>query len=93
MTIRYTVAAHFGHENIMGFFDRPCSILDELDAALIANKCDRVCEDDDRIVGELVFGLRAKDAGHLKAIFDQLPGALKYLIAGNHDRVLTLNLP
>ncbi len=94
MTIWYTADTHFGHENVIKFCDRPFSSVEEMDAVLIANMCDRVCEDDDLwIVGDFAFGVRSKDAGYLQAIFDQLPGARKHLIVGNHDSELTLNLP
>jgi len=42
MTIWYTADTHFGHENVMKFCDRPFSSVEEMDATLIANMCERV---------------------------------------------------
>ncbi|MEM8654116.1 MAG: metallophosphoesterase [Pseudomonadota bacterium] len=94
MTIWYTADTHFGHENVMTFCDRPFSSVEEMDAVLIENMCDRVHDDDDLwIIGDFAFGPRSKDASYLRSVFDRLPGARKHLIVGNHDREPTSSLP
>ncbi|MEJ8563009.1 metallophosphoesterase [Yoonia sp. GPGPB17] len=86
MTIWYTADTHFGHENVLKFCGRPFSTVEEMDSVLIENMCDRVQENDDLwIIGDFAFGPRSKDASYLRSVFDQLPGARKHLIVGNHD--------
>ncbi|GFE52513.1 hypothetical protein So717_42660 [Roseobacter cerasinus] len=54
----------------MKFCDRPFSSVEEMDAVLIANMCDRVQEDDDlRIIGDFAFGPKSKDAGYLTCAY------------------------
>ena len=56
----YTADTHFGHENVMKFCDRPFSSVEEMDAVLIANMCDRVHEDDDLwIIGDSGLAIAA----------------------------------
>jgi len=89
----YTADTHFGHENVMKFCNRPFSSVQQMDTALIANMRDQVGESDDLwIIGDFAFGPRSKDAGYLNSVFEQLPGARRHLIVGNHDLQPTLEL-
>lgn len=90
----YTADTHFGHENVMKFCDRPFASVEEMDATLLTNLTDRVGQEDDLwIIGDFAYGPKSEDAGYLLSIFEQLPGARKHLIVGNHDREPTLKLP
>lgn len=90
----YTADTHFGHENVIGFCDRPFRDADHMDTVLIENLRSRVGREDDLwIVGDFAFGDKAKETTYLAGIFDELPGARKHLIVGNHDLEKTLGLP
>ena len=89
----YTADTHFGHENVVKFCDRPFSSVKQMDVALISNMRERVGHNDDLwIIGDFAFGPRATHASYLIEIFEQLPGARKHLIVGNHDLQPTLDL-
>lgn len=89
----YTADTHFGHENVIGFCDRPFRDTGHMDTVLIENLWSKVGPDDDLwIVGDFAFGPKAKEAAYLNGIFGQLPGARKHLIVGNHDLEPTLKL-
>lgn len=94
MTIWYTADLHFGHENIIQFSGRPFRSASHMDTALIENMWKVVRPDDALyIVGDFAFGPGAKDPGWLRMIFDQLPGAERHLVVGNHDLAPTQALP
>ena len=94
MTIWYTADTHFGHENVMRFCDRPFSSVHQMDETLLENMRQVVKPTDQLwILGDFAFGTLAKDQVYLQEIFDQLPGADKHLVIGNHDAEPTLKLP
>lgn len=89
----YTADTHFGHENIIKFCNRPFANTDDIDATMLKNLADRVGPDDDLwIIGDFAFGQKAKDVPYLMEVFEQLPGARKHLVTGNHDFQPTLEL-
>ena len=65
-----------------------------MDAALLQNlwACVRP-QDDLWIVGDFAWGRKSRDGAWLRGVFDQLPGARRHLIIGNHDTAATLALP
>lgn len=90
----YTADTHFLHENIISFCQRPFNSVDEMDAALIENMWAVVQPEDELwIVGDFAYGPRSKDQSKLQKIFDQMPGAKKHIVTGNHDLEPTLDLP
>lgn len=94
MTNWYTADTHFGHENVIGFCNRPFAGAGQMDATMIKNLWAKVSPDDDLwIVGDFAFGPKSKDSSYLAEVFGQLPGGRKHLIVGNHDRERTLTLP
>ena len=94
MTNWYTADTHFGHENIIRHCKRPFRNAAEMDAKFLENLWSKVGPKDDLwIVGDFAFGPRAKHAPYIAHIFEQLPGARKHLVTGNHDRKPTLQLP
>jgi calcineurin-like phosphoesterase family protein len=89
----YTADPHFGHDNIIKFCSRPFRNVAAMDAAL--TEAYRACvgpDDDLWIIGDFVFGPRAKDQSYLARQFARLPGR-KHLIFGNHDGEATRALP
>lgn len=94
MTNWYTADTNFGHENVIGFCNRPFRSAGQMDAIMIENLWAHVRPDDDLwIVGDFAFGSKAKESSYLTEILGQLPGARKHLIVGNHDLEPTLALP
>lgn len=94
MTHWYTADTHFGHENVIGFCNRPFASAGQMDAIMIENLWAKVSPDDDLwVIGDFAFGPKAKASSYLREIFGQLPGARKHLIVGNHDLEPTLALP
>ena len=86
----YTADTHFGHENVVSFCDRPFRSASHMDGVMIENMWKVVQPDDELwIIGDFAFGPPSKDPAYLEQIFNQLPGAKKHLIVGNHDRELT----
>jgi len=82
------------HENVISFCNRPFKSVEEMGAVLIENMWKVVdLEDELWIVGDFAFGPKAKDQEKLAALFEQLPGAKKHLVIGNHDLSPTLALP
>lgn len=93
MTNWYTADTHFGHENVIRFCDRPFKSSAHMDGIILENMWKLVKPEDDLwIIGDFAFGAPAKDPAYLQQIFDQLPGARKHLIVGNHDSDLTKSL-
>lgn len=94
MKIWYTADTHFGHENILRFCQRPFATISQMDGKLIENLWHHVSPEDHLwVLGDFAFGRKAKDSKYLQQVFDQLPGAEKHLIIGNHDLAPTLELP
>ena len=94
MTNWYTADPHFLHENVISFCDRPFRSIDEMDAIMLENMHAVVKPEDELwIVGDFAFGPKANDEETLASIFQQLPGAKKHLVVGNHDLAPTLALP
>jgi len=89
MTRFYTSDLHFNHGNIIGYCDRPYSNTWEMNTSLVENWNETVTEKDEVIIiGDLIMGQLNKGL-HLVS---QLNGK-KYLIPGNHDKVLPINKP
>ncbi len=90
----YTADLHFGHGNIIRLCNRPFRDADQMDAILMENlKCCVGRGDHLWIVGDFAFGRRSNDTVWLRELFDQLPGARKHLLIGNHDNFHTQELP
>jgi len=90
----YTSDTHFGHNNIIKYSNRPFKTVNEMDAKIIQNLWTKVGPEDDLwILGDFAFGAKSKDSTYLNKIYEQLPGARKHLVIGNHDLQPTLNLP
>ncbi|KCV82343.1 Phosphoesterase or phosphohydrolase-like protein [Actibacterium atlanticum] len=90
----YTADTHFGHENIINFCNRPFRDAEHMDRVLIENLRAKVGPEDDLwILGDFAFGKRAKRAPYIAELFNELPGARKHLVIGNHDHGPTLALP
>ncbi|MEP2529561.1 MAG: metallophosphoesterase, partial [Lentilitoribacter sp.] len=86
MTIWYTADTHFGHENIMRFCNRPFMSTSHMDAAMLENMWKLVSPEDHLwILGDFAFGSKAKDSVYVEQMFNQLPGAERHLVVGNHD--------
>ncbi|TYB83402.1 metallophosphoesterase [Oceaniovalibus sp. ACAM 378] len=90
----YTADTHFGHKNIINHCNRPFESADEMDAVLLKNLREAVGPEDQLwIIGDFAFGRKAKNKEWVRSIFDQLPGAEKHLVVGNHDKDSVLELP
>lgn len=86
----FTSDTHFGHEGIIRYCKRPFGSVAEMDDMLVAN-WNAVVQPDDEVwhLGDFAHGA---DAKHIRRVFSRLHGR-KYLVAGNHDRQATLDLP
>ena len=94
MTNWYTSDTHFGHENVIRFCNRPFDNIEQMDKCIIESLTAHVGPEDDLwILGDFAFGPKAKESSYLSEVFEQLPGARKHLIVGNHDQAPTLALP
>ena len=83
--IFFTADLHFGHENVIGFDNRPFSSVEEMDAELIKRWNEKVSAGDlVYVLGDFIWKTRNNDA---PALLNSLNGQ-KYLIKGNHDRFL-----
>ena len=83
--IFFTSDLHFGHENVIGFDNRPFSSVEEMDAELIKRWNEKVSAGDlVYVLGDFIWKTRNNDA---PALLNSLNGQ-KYLIKGNHDRFL-----
>lgn len=90
----YTGDIHFGHENIIPACGRMFRHADQMDEIILEKMWEVVQEKDDLwIVGDFSAGPKAKDRDYLEVLFNQLPGARKHLVVGNHDFAPTLALP
>ncbi|EAU44149.1 hypothetical protein [Salipiger bermudensis] len=90
----YTADLHFGHEAIIRFCKRPFRSASHMDGALLENLWSKVGPEDDLwIVGDFAWGKRSDDEAWLHGIFQQLPGARRHLVIGNHDGAATRALP
>lgn len=78
--IFFTSDSQFGHENVIGFSNRPFSSIEEMDEELIKRWNERVHGNDTvYIVGDLFFKSKNEEE-----ILRRLKGK-KHLIIGNHD--------
>lgn len=94
MTIWYTADTHFGHENVIRFCNRPFKTASQMDGIILENMWKVVQPEDDLlIIGDFAFGPKSKDSQYVEMIFNQLPGARRHLVIGNHDLGPTLELP
>ena len=85
----YTSDLHLNHSNIIGYCDRPYSNSLEMNYALLENWNETVSADDTvYILGDLIMGQLNKGLEFV----DQMNGN-KFLIPGNHDKLLPLNKP
>lgn len=83
----YIADLHFGHQNILGFDNRPFDTIEENDVALIDNWNNVVGIDDDvYVLGDISWYNSTKTI----EIFKQLNGN-KHLIRGNHDTKVLKN--
>lgn len=94
MTIWYTADTHFGHENVIRFCNRPFVSAAQMDAVMLENMWKVVGPADQLwILGDFAFGPKARNSTYVEQVFNQLPGAERHLIIGNHDQNPTLELP
>lgn len=78
----FTADLHFGHENIIGYCDRPFTSVDDMNAALIDNWNSTVDDSDEVwVVGDVAMGPIRESLGLVSAL-----NGTKVLITGNHDR-------
>jgi len=78
--IYFTSDTHFGHDNVIGFCNRPFASTEEMNEVMIRNWNERVTGADTvYILGDMFF--RCNDA---EDILKRLKGK-KRLIVGNHD--------
>lgn len=82
MTTWYTSDLHLGHDNIVGFCNRPWSNVDEMNEGIVQNWNEMVHPRDDvYVLGDLALG-KLDDS---LAVAARLNGN-KFLVPGNHDR-------
>ncbi|MGO2339060.1 MAG: metallophosphoesterase family protein [Psychrobacter sp.] len=81
--IWFTSDLHFGHDNIVKYCDRPCTVAEHTD--FIIESLNRHIKDDDTVyhLGDFSYGKKIK-FDDLKAILDRLKGNWQFII-GNHD--------
>ena len=80
--VRFTSDTHYGHESIIGFCDRPFKTIGRHDTALHKLAWDEVGSDKIFIhLGDFTF----ERDGRAQKLVDLMPGAMKILVAGNHD--------
>lgn len=83
MTTWFTADLHLGHANIIRYCGRPFESVEEMNAEICRRWRATVAEEDtvwvlgDAVLGDLQSGL---------SLIEELPGQLKYLVLGNHDR-------
>ena len=79
--IYFTSDLHFFHDNIIRICNRPFETTDEMNAILIRNWNETVCQDDQiYFLGDFTL----KGSNEATEILKQLNGR-KYLVRGNHD--------
>ena len=82
MTTYFTADEHFGHQNIIGYCERPFHSVGEMNAALVANWNAVVGpEDIVHVLGDVAMGRREESM----PLIGRLAGH-KILYPGNHDR-------
>lgn len=87
----FTADTHFNHTNIVKYCNRPFNSVDEMNETILTN-WNNVVSNEDRVYVLGDFALR-KDFDVTKLIFENLNNKEIYLIKGNHDNDLVLNLP
>ena len=79
----YTADTHFGHNNVIGFDDRPFANTQEMDRFMIDAWNSRVKDDDEvYIVGDFMYR-----SEHSVEYYAKRLNGRKYLILGNHDKL------
>lgn len=91
MTLWFTAAHHYGHENIIGLGRRPFRDSDEMDGFMVEQWNSTVGPDDE--VWHLGNFAYRCGPNQRAAIFGSLNGRAIHLIRGNHDGKTTLSLP
>lgn len=82
MKIYFTSDLHLGHDNIIRFFNRPFSSVDEMNDKIIQNYNSIIHKNDlVYILGDLTYKISVEESNNL---IQQLKGH-KVLIRGNHD--------
>ena len=77
--IYFTSDLHLGHDNVLGFCDRPFKNVKEMNEALLENWNKRVKKDDTiYVLGDFALARPQQFSYHLNG--------RKYLVPGNHDR-------
>lgn len=81
MTTYFTSDTHFNHENVIRFYNRPFSSVEEMNEGLISN-WNKIVKEDDVVfhLGDFAFAPRQE----IPDIVDRLNGHV-HLIRGNHD--------
>lgn len=83
--IFFTSDTHFGHENAIGFDNRPFATVEEMDAELVRRWNAKVGKGDlVYVLGDMIWKTRNSDA---ETLIKSLNGQI-ILIKGNHDRFL-----
>ena len=81
--IYYIADLHFGHENVIGYDNRPFKSSFDMDEALIENWNSRVTSDDTvYVIGDAFWGKEERSIQIIKRL-----NGKKHLIEGNHDRI------
>ena len=83
MDIWFTSDLHFGHDNIVKYCDRPCTVAEHTD--FIIESLNKHIKDGDTVyhLGDFSYGKKIK-FDDLKLILDRLNGDWQFII-GNHD--------
>ena len=82
----FTADLHFGHENVIGFDNRPFATVDEMDSELIKRWNNKVGKGDlVYVLGDMIWKSKNNDA---ESIIKSLNGQI-ILIKGNHDRFIS----
>lgn len=83
--IFFTSDLHFGHDNVIGFDNRPFTTTEEMDDELIRRWNAKVSNNDIvYVLGDLIWKTRNNDA---RSLIKSLNGQI-ILIRGNHDKFL-----
>lgn len=77
----FTSDLHYGSKNIISYCNRPFSVVEEMNEALITNYNSKVTKSSDIVylLGDLIWG-----HGNYENVLNKLNGQ-KHLILGNHD--------
>lgn len=82
--IYFTSDTHFGHKNIIKYYNRPSTTVDEMDQLLIDRWNEKIKKDDQVYhLGDCFWNMKLQKAREIRK---QLNGRI-YLIKGNHEHV------